>query len=152
LGLVSIESGSILRSVANHFTGFKGYRLFRLESYRNGNWDIVGTAMYVSIGDVEEKSSSELSVYQLEQNYPNPFNSNTTIRYRIPKRSFVTIEIIDVLGRKVRTLALQERAAGTYKIYWGGKDDAGKPVGSGVYLCRLQAGTFVEVKRMVLLR
>ena len=108
--------------------------------------------MYISIGDVEGASSSMPSAYQLWQNYPNPFNSRTTIRYQISKSTFVIIEILDLLGRRVRTLVSQKRPVGVHQVNWDGKDDSGQIVGSGVYLCRLQAGNFINVKRMVLLR
>lgn len=90
--------------------------------------------------------------FHLYANYPNPFNASTTIRYDLPKESFVTLAIFDLLGRKVRTLVSNTIPAGPHTLQWDGNDDAGKVLGSGVYYCRLRAGEFVDGMRMVLLR
>jgi hypothetical protein len=90
--------------------------------------------------------------FELSQNYPNPFNPVTTIEYSIPTRSQVIIEIFNVLGQKVWTLVNASKSAGEYRIEWNGCDDAGKPVSTGVYLYRFQAGDVVQTKKMMLLK
>jgi hypothetical protein len=87
------------------------------------------------------------NIYGLEQNYPNPFNPSTTIRYRIPELSFVTIKIYDVLGNEIETLFKEVKPAGTYEITWYAE---GLP--SGVYFYQLKKGSFVETKKMTLLK
>jgi len=87
------------------------------------------------------------NVFTLEQNYPNPFNPITTIKYQIPELSFVTLTIYDVLGSEVVILVNEEKPAGTYKINW-----YAEKLSSGIYFYRIQAGSFVEMKKMVLLR
>jgi len=94
------------------------------------------------------------TVYALFQNYPNPFNPTTTIKYQIPEMSFVTLKAYDVLGNEVAALVNEEKPAGSYKIEF---DASALP--SGIYFYRLQvypanggAGSFVETKKMVLLR
>lgn len=90
--------------------------------------------------------------FELKQNYPNPFNESTFIRFDIPELSFVTLEIYNLPGQKVRTLISDESQPGTFTIHWDGKDDSGHVLGSGIYCYRLCAGDFVDAKRMVLLR
>jgi hypothetical protein len=83
----------------------------------------------------------------LLQNYPNPFNPSTTIKYDVPKRSFTSLRVYDLLGNEVTTLVNEEKQTGTYEITWYAE---GLP--SGVYFYRLQAGDFIETKKMVLMK
>jgi hypothetical protein len=85
--------------------------------------------------------------YCLHQNYPNPFNPSTTIRFSLPKSGYVTLKVYDILGREVETLLSGERTAGAYAVEWTPNNLA-----SGVYLYRIQAGAFSDVKRLVLLK
>ena len=87
-------------------------------------------------------------VIHLYQNYPNPFNPKTTIEYEVPEKSFVTIKIYDILGREVQTLVNnEEKVRWRYKVTF----DA-STLASGVYFYRIQAGSFVETKKMVVLK
>jgi photosystem II stability/assembly factor-like uncharacterized protein len=90
--------------------------------------------------------------FKLEQNYPNPLNPVTNIRYQVPKETSVIIEIFNVLGQKVRTLVNEFKAEGYYTFVWDGKDDFEQPLSSGIYLYRMTAGEFVNVKKMIMLR
>ena len=90
------------------------------------------------------------SEYTLGQNYPNPFNPSTVIGYDLPSRSDVRIDIYNVLGQSVRTLVSEAQSAGKHTAEWDGRDANGHSVASGVYLYRLQAGGFVQTKKMVL--
>ncbi len=94
-----------------------------------------------------EKGVKHLGEYLLIQNYPNPFNPTTKIKYQIPELSFVTIKIYDMLGREITTLVDIEKPAGNYEINF---DASG--LTSGVYFYQLRADSFVETKKMVLLR
>ncbi len=85
--------------------------------------------------------------YFLAQNYPNPFNPATKINYKVPERSFVTLKIYDVLGNEITTLVNEEKPAGSYEFEFSGNGLA-----SGIYFYQLQAGSFVETKKMVLLK
>jgi hypothetical protein len=104
--------------------------------------------------DVDEQGSTGQLPYRLalSQNYPNPFNPVTTIEYSVPSRAQVTIEIFNVLGQKVRTLVNETKSAGSYRIEWNGVDYAGRPVSTGVYLYRFQAGDVVHTKKMLLIK
>jgi hypothetical protein len=85
--------------------------------------------------------------YDLSQNYPNPFNPTTQISYSIPKNSCVTLKVYNVLGQEVATLFAGERSAGTYTTTFNASRFA-----SGVYFYRLSAGSFVSIKKMVLIK
>ncbi|MBK7631106.1 MAG: discoidin domain-containing protein [Ignavibacteriales bacterium] len=95
--------------------------------------------------------------FALKQNYPNPFNPSTTIHYSIPSSSFVTLAIYDVLGNEVAILVSEEKSKGSYEVNFsttGGSSFGGEvySLTSGIYFYRLQAGSFVDTKKMILLK
>ncbi|HEX2868850.1 MAG TPA: carbohydrate binding domain-containing protein [Ignavibacteriales bacterium] len=90
--------------------------------------------------------------YKLEQNYPNPFNGITSAKYYVPYESKIKIDIFDALGRKVKSLFDQTQPRGIYTIRWEGKDDNNETVPSGVYFMCLKAGSYVEIKKLVMLK
>ena len=90
--------------------------------------------------------------YALSQNHPNPFNPSTTIRYALPKDGKVTLSIYNMVGQKIQALVDSWQQAGTYVTRWDGKDESGREVGSGIYLCRMESGAFTRVNKMVLLK
>ncbi len=113
---------------------------------------------WVDIGAIESEyywnpvgvkdNSNEFSVkYNLQQNYPNPFNPSTTIKFALPTPGFVTLSIFNILGEKVATLVSEELTAGSYKYEWDATE-----LTSGIYFYRIQAGSFVETKKMILLK
>jgi len=85
--------------------------------------------------------------FQLYNNYPNPFNPSTSIQYAVKDRQFVTLKVYDVLGNEVATLVNEEKPAGSYEVAF----DAAQ-LSSGIYFYKLQAGSFVETKKMILLK
>ena len=85
--------------------------------------------------------------YNLFQNFPNPFNPVTTIYYSIPELSFITLRVYDVLGNEVASLVNEEKPIGNYEV-----DFNGTGIPSGIYFYTLQAGSFVETKKMVLMK
>lgn len=102
---------------------------------------------------IENKSNNEIPVnWNLSQNHPNPFNAETIIKYELPQPAFVTIEVINLLGQRVRKLVTGTRQAGFYNANWDGLDDAGIPVVSGIYLYKMTAGNFAAIKKMVVVR
>ncbi len=90
--------------------------------------------------------------FGLEQNYPNPFNPTTTIEYGIAKPERVSLEVYDVLGQHVATLVSGMLQAGNYSVVWNGANGNGVHVATGVYFYRLHAGSFISVKKMLLLK
>jgi len=85
--------------------------------------------------------------YGLEQNYPNPFNPSTTIRFQMPSKGFVTLKIYDIIGREVATLVNGFQEAGPHNVKF---DASNQP--SGIYLYRITSGTYVETKKLVLIK
>ena len=86
-------------------------------------------------------------VFALNQNYPNPFNPSTTISFSLPRSGFTILKIFDLLGRDVETIVSEELAAGTYTRQW----NASK-ISSGIYFYRLQSGSFITTKKLLLLK
>jgi hypothetical protein len=100
----------------------------------------------------ENEITSLPTDYVLEQNYPNPFNPQTRISYSIPEPAYVKLSIYDINGTLVKTLLEGNQSAGRYEAEWDGKNSSGVKVGSGVYFYRLQANSFAQVKKMILLK
>ena len=85
--------------------------------------------------------------FSLAQNYPNPFNPSTVISYQLPQSSYVTLKVYDLLGRKIVTLVEKEQSAGNYKVAFDGSN-----LSSGVYFYRIEAGQFINSKKMLLIK
>ncbi len=100
---------------------------------------------------VSERNQISLE-FAIKQNYPNPFNPSTTISYNLSSPTDVTLTVYDITGRTITTLIDTYRSAGTYNARWNGIDDSGSRVSTGVYFCRLQAGTYCRTIKMALLR
>jgi len=101
----------------------------------------------------DEAEESIPNEFTLEQNFPNPFNPTTTISFKIPIQSVVTLEVLNILGQKVRSLIHKENyAAGTWSVEWDGKSDYGEFMPSGVYLYKIRTADFTEVKKMILIK
>jgi len=100
------------------------------------------------VTDVSEENNTKLpNEYSIGQNFPNPFNPTTIIKYQIPGLTFVTIKVYDVLGNEIETLVNEEKSAGSYGVEFNASI-----LPSGIYFYRLQAGSFVETKKMVLMK
>ncbi len=104
----------------------------------------VDTGVIQGVGSDDNRVSR---AFALEQNYPNPFNPSTAISYQLPAKSFVTLKVYDMLGREVATLVNGFAQAGSHSVRF----DAGG-LASGVYFTRLQAGRFVQVRKMLLVK
>jgi photosystem II stability/assembly factor-like uncharacterized protein len=97
--------------------------------------------------DIEDLNAKVIKNYSLSPNYPNPFNPATTISYTIQNESNVVIKIFDILGNELTTLVNEDKLPGIYKLKWNAADFP-----SGVYFYRIQAGSFTETKKMILLK
>jgi predicted outer membrane repeat protein len=106
------------------------------------SWNIVVSIEYDETNELQTPTK-----FEIYQNYPNPFNPVTTIKYQIQELSFVTLKIYDVLGSEVTTLVNEEKSIGTYETTWYAEN-----LPSGIYFYRIQAGSFVETKKMVLIK
>lgn len=95
----------------------------------------------------QNTNSQQPIQFHLEQNYPNPFNAQTQIRYSIPLNSIVKIDLFNVLGQKVKSIVNEYRTAGSYTATLDATNLA-----SGVYLYKIQAGDFMDSKKMVIIK
>jgi len=119
--------------------------------------------LYTAAGWKAEISASDVShtrrasvkqpeKFALFNNYPNPFNPSTTIRYQLSKSNTVRLTIFNTSGKKVRTLLNTRQQAGLHQLMWDGRDDNGNKVASGIFFCRMQAGSFNGLQKMILLK
>jgi hypothetical protein len=134
--------------------------------YANGNsvnfnsantgdkWNFAPNKTIQVIAPTEAENKQTILSYRLEQNFPNPFNPSTTINFVIPKSSFVNLSVYNILGRKVATLFNEEKTAGNYQVNFDASSLA-----SSIYFYKIQAtpvggqaGSFVQVKKMILMK
>lgn len=138
-GIQMSITNTILNSV--HFSDF------------NNGWSVGedGAMLYTTNGGVtfvkEEKIDEIPTKFLLSQNYPNPFNPSTKIRYSVPQSSNVMIKVYDILGNEIETLVNEEKPVGTYELTWYAAN-----LPSGIYFYKIQSGSFVETKKMVLMK
>jgi PKD repeat protein len=104
------------------------------------------------ISSLGTENSSIPKTFFMKQNYPNPFNPTTTIAYGLPEVSDVTIDIFDILGRKIRNLTLGRQKAGYYNYTWDAKNNQGFTIPSGVYIYKLTANRFIDTKKMIFIK
>jgi len=117
----------------------------QFDRYGDDNHDVWLIRLDKLISGLEEEIF--FTNYFLYQNYPNPFNPTTIISYQIPELSFITLKVYDVLSNEIATLVNEEKTISNYEVEF---DASGLP--SGIYFYRLQAGSFVETKKMVLMK
>jgi hypothetical protein len=118
--------------------------------FRPGIVIIQGGKLQTIVGWTADVRTSEATIptkFSLEQNYPNPFNPSTTIRFALPKSSYVTLRIFNVLGEEVATLVNGEIPAGYHEVMWDASNQSG-----GVYFYRLQTSEYVETRKLLLLK
>ena len=116
-----------------------------INKYRLKQIDYDGSFKYSK--EIEIDVNSIPKEYILYQNYPNPFNPVTVIKYSIASPSAVQIKVFDILGNKIVTLVNEEKLAGTYELTWNAVN-----LPSGVYFYQLKAGSFIQTKKMILLK
>jgi len=142
LGLVDLTGPSIIKAGTHQLVSIPGQHEITAAMLSDANHHTV----IPTIGMVS-KGSGLPTQFELNQNYPNPFNPSTAIAFSLPEASDVMLEVFNVLGRKVTTLARERFEAGDHTVQW----DA-SAVSSGMYLYRLTAGDFTETKKMLLLK
>lgn len=114
-------------------------------AYRLKQIDNDGTFTYST--SIEVQIGAAPTIFSLSQNYPNPFNPSTVIRYQITSFCNVHLEVFDMLGREVKTLVIDEQSAGCYSVTFNAHN-----LPSGTYFYRLQAGSFVDTKKLIVLK
>lgn len=120
-----------------------GYSLYEVEVFN------------LSPVEIKEEPQTNLPTeFRLGNNYPNPFNPGTTISYELAANSFVTLKVFDILGKEIATLVNEEKQAGKYSVRFNttNQQQTTNTLPSGIYFFRLQAGDFIETRKMILLR
>lgn len=112
----------------------------------------LGTPEKGILVDIDETTDNLIETYGLTQNYPNPFNPSTTFKYQVPEESKVVIKVYNLVGQVVKTLVNETKEQGSYEVVWDGTNSSGQKVSSGVYFYQLRAGTYVETRKMILLK
>ncbi len=119
-------------------------------AYRLADVSYKGQTTYHDAVYVQVKAPT---VFHLAQNYPNPFNPVTTIVFDIAKEAQVSLTIYDILGRKIAELVSHKKyKTGRYKVKWDGRNIAGARVASGIYFYRLEAGDYIKIRKMILMK
>jgi hypothetical protein len=118
----------------------------------NGNESDCSNEAEVTVTGITELEPAIPTVYALSQNYPNPFKTETAIHYQLPQPGNVTIAIYNVSGQRVKTLVNETREPGYYAATWNGQSETSQKASNGVYFCRMQAGEYTSVKKILLAR
>jgi hypothetical protein len=127
----------------------KGFLGIRFKHYPGEIYGFYYTFVDIEYTSITAIASEQLNIlsFNLQQNYPNPFNPSTTIKYSIKDAGFVKLEVYDILGRRIVTLVNEERQPGEYEVNFSGHNLA-----SGIYLYKISAGTFTQVRKMQLIK
>ena len=145
-----ISSGGTKISNSNFFLNstigesFIGKTSGTANQHNVGFWDVYKQN---AITKVEKEDETIPTSFKLEQNFPNPFNPSTIIKFGVPERSSVVIKIFDILGGEVMTLINEEMEAG-----WYSREFNAPNYSSGIYIYRMQAGTYVNTRKMILIK
>jgi len=145
----------ILENLTNNSIYF--WRVRSILGSEVSSWSPVWSFEILAPSGIEPGNDEIPDEYNLFANYPNPFNPSTKINFAVPRNGFVNLTIYDVLGNEVATLVNEEKAAGSYEIEFStiGGSASGRNVlnlPSGIYFYRLEAGTFVQTKKMILMK
>jgi hypothetical protein len=140
-GDIMSGSGYIFSSTVGE--GVIGNSMNTLNQHYAGFWY---TYLQQTITGIENQENVPVS-FTLEQNYPNPFNPATKIKYAVPERTIVTIKIYDITGSEMYTLVNKELDSGWYETNFNAA-----ALSSGVYFYRMQAGSYVNIKKMLLIK
>ena len=143
-----VEPYSVWKSIVQFIPDSAKYYSTIIKVYSDGgikqlSLSGIGKDYAVSVDDEILQSLT----FSLSQNYPNPFNPLTSIHYAIGKRQFVTLKVYDILGNEIATLVNDEKSAGNYEVNFNASN-----IPSGVYFYRLQAGSFIQTNKMILLK
>ncbi|MFA5464722.1 MAG: FlgD immunoglobulin-like domain containing protein [Candidatus Cloacimonadales bacterium] len=148
----TVETGEYSQRIINlPYAGEEIYIAFR--HYNSTDWyfislDDVEVGLYVNTDDnAIEKPNTKLFA-----NYPNPFNPETTINFEMEKDAYVTIDIYNAKGQKVKTLVNEHKRKGMHSVIWNGKDGNGQSVGSGIYFYNMKSGKYTSTRKMILMK
>lgn len=133
--------------------GYDEATMLTVDADGNLNYSDATIVMHTEeITSVNSDVTAAPSEYELSQNYPNPFNPSTVIEYRVPEAANVKLQVFNIQGQLVKTLADKLQNAGSYKVTWNGTDMNGAVVPTGVYFYQIEANDFAQVRRLVFMR
>ena len=125
---------------------------YRVSGYV-GYWTNYSNTVSITIESLDLKNTNNVpNDFLIHQNYPNPFNPITTLRYNLLEESHVDVTVYDMLGNVVNNLVNANQSSGYKSIQWNATNNQGQSVSAGVYLYKIQAGNFVDTKKMILLK
>ncbi len=142
--VIGIDQGPIIIMIENYRTG-KVWNVFKQSPYIKEGLSRIGFRPVVT--NIPADNINITMEFRLHQNYPNPFNGQTNIVFDLPTTEWVSLHVIDMLGREVATLVHEVKAAGSHSVSW-----SSGALSSGIYFSRLQAGSRVVSNKMILLR
>ena len=151
VGLLDIQGRTMISSVRSD--------IVKIDYTGDGELDLVNTIIVAKDGGrlnahvTDETSNVAVpKKFSLDQNVPNPFNPTTEISFNLPKASDVKLEVFNIMGQKIITLADEYMQAGNHTVTFNGRSDDGNSVASGVYFYKIEAGDFTESRKMLLLK
>ena len=147
IGPINIAVGD---SISFGIAALAASSIYELE-YVAGELHTFWETNFPEVLGAEEEAALPIK-FAMHQNYPNPFNPVTSLRYDIPSASNVTISVYSLLGQKVKTLTNNMHQPGFYSVQWNGTNDMGSAVSSGVYICKINAGRYNSIKKMILMK
>ncbi len=152
-GVVQKYRGYMERNMPGPYNAYPGIGMSK-DFHYDANLDCITPPYYpvVDVNFLEIENIGKLKDYKLSYAYPNPFNPTTTIEYDVPEQSHITLTVYDIMGRLVKELVNKHSMVGKHSIIWNGTDTHNNPVASGMYLYQLKSTTFVETKKLVLLK
>jgi len=131
--------------------GSDDIRDFSVNSFHADTYDDPVIASTCTVVDIKTETSEMPNTFKLLQNYPNPFNPSTVISYQLPVSSDVVLKVFDVLGNEIATLVDEYKTAGRYEVEFN-TTSIKNQTSSGIYFYKLEAGSFVKTRKMVLLK
>lgn len=151
-GKLQINSGPSLNYSRKELTAVKYQNsIYVFGGIDNNNQPVKEIEKLDVVTVIDQRENSIIADYRLYNNYPNPFNPSTIIKYSVPKESFVTIKIYNIIGEEIKTLVNENKAPGVYEIIFDSYKD-GNSLPSGIYLYNLQVAGFSQTKKMMLLK
>lgn len=131
--------------------GMRGRGIFVWADARSNGLNIYASQYLYAPTDVDDDGALP-TAYALNQNVPNPFNPTTTISFSIPQGGHVSLDVLNVLGQRVRRLIDGDYPAGTHQITWDGLDNNGSPAATGIYFYRISSNDFTSTRKMLLVK
>jgi len=144
MNLSGIDNRTVKFRLVTNTNGAFGYSL----SNRTADQSILAKGKYQP---VNYQGNLAVTEYSIGQNFPNPFNPSTRIKFQLPQDGFVTLKVYDILGNEITTLINEEKPAGKYEVNFSATGGA-SALASGVYIYKIQAGSFINSKKMILLK